>query len=356
MLGLQPAAAEAPGQHVWRIAYVEGGEFSDYQRTLRGVAVGLKQLGFIDKGDVAVPVDTESTEPMWRWLSENAGGQAVFLADAWYSAGWDTEKRVENREALLRRIREKGDIDLILAFGTWAGQDFAHADIDVPVIVASVTNAVESGIIESPERSGRDNVAAMIEPDRFSEQVRLFHSIFPFKKLGIAYEDTPSGRSSVALGEIEAASRRLGIELVRCTDAFDIADARLSAQRLKACHEKFVAAGVNAVYLTATLGMQADPEGVLEPLIAAKIPTFSQAGALDVRKGALLSISESSTEEEGVFTARQVGSVILGAAPGTLVQKYESSVTLAMNLTTVKRIGWNPPLEILVAVDEFFRN
>ena len=33
---------------------------------------------------------------------------------------------------------------MLLAFGTWGGQDFADADIDIPVIVASVTNAVEA--------------------------------------------------------------------------------------------------------------------------------------------------------------------------------------------------------------------
>ena len=80
-----------------------------------------------------------------------------FLPDGFYSADWDTGTRETNRTALLERIRERKDVDMLLAFGTWGGQDFADADIDIPVIVASVTNAVEAGIIPSVEDSARDN-------------------------------------------------------------------------------------------------------------------------------------------------------------------------------------------------------
>src|SRR5699024_6759606 len=112
-----------------------------------------------------------------------------FADDGFYSANWDSEQREEVTGELLRRIQEKGDIDMILAFGTWAGQDFASAELNIPVVVTSVTNAVESGIIPSVEDSGKDNLVASIEPERYKQQVILFHNIFNFKKLGIAYED-----------------------------------------------------------------------------------------------------------------------------------------------------------------------
>ena len=154
-------SAETAPPKVWRIAYVEGGPFVDYQKILRGVAAGLQRMGLIENGSVPLPEKSEDVSAMWEWLARNAGGTAVrFLPDGFYSADWDTGTRETNRTALLERIRERKDVDMLLAFGTWGGQDFADADIDIPVIVASVTNAVEAGIIPSVEDSGRDNLTA----------------------------------------------------------------------------------------------------------------------------------------------------------------------------------------------------
>jgi len=347
---------EAPQQKTWRVAYVEGGPFSDYQRILQGIALGLQNLGLIENGGIPLPEDSEEAASMWAWLARNAGGDRLeFVPDAFYSADWDSRQREDRARDLQKRVREKGDIDLILAFGTWAGQDFAKADLSIPVVVTSVTNAVESGIITSVEDSGKDNLIASIEPDRYRQQVRLFHHIFQFKKLGIAYENTPSGESSIALGDIERAAQELGIELIRCHDYFDVADAELASARLKVCHEKLVGQGVDAVYLTLNIGLKpGSMSDVLSPLSRNHIPTFSQTGQIDVENGALLSISQANMQEEGVFTARQIAAIVEGGKPRSLNQRFESAVSLALNLRMATLIGWNPPLEILAAVDEFY--
>lgn len=347
---------DAP-RKVWRIAYVEGGPFSDYQRVFQGLALGLASRGVIERGNVSIPRDTESSRDMWNWLADNAGGHTLrFLPDGYYSANWDATRRIEIRREILDRIRIKGDIDAILAFGTWAGQDFASADIQIPVIVSSITNAVEAGIIPSADDSGRDNLLAVIEPDRYKQQVKLFHDIFHFQRLGIVYEDTPSGRSSIALGDIEQAARDLDFELVRCTDVFDVPDLDLASQRLRACHEKLVRNGADAVYLTYNIGMQPDriPD-LLEPLAAAHIPTFSQAGSSEVQHGALLSIAQSNITEQGKFSGEALAAIVDGASPRALSQKFESIVSLAVNLRMAALIGWNPSLEILAAMDEIYQ-
>lgn len=359
-----PAFATSPAKapsadtgKVWRVIYVEGGPFSDYQRVFRGLALGLQQQGLIRNGNVPLPKDSEDCREMWTWLTENAGGNRMFFPpDGFYSAGWDARQRTTIQQEVLQRIRTRGDVDMILAFGTWAGQDFAALDIDVPVIVSSVTNAVAAGIIPSVSDSGRDNLVAAIEPNRFKRQVMLFHDIFNFKMLGIAYEDTPSGRSSVALNEIEDAARELGITLLRCTDTFDVQDASLASERLEACHRKLADQGADAVYLTYNVGLQASAmRQVLQPLAHAHIPTFSQLGVPDVMHGALLSVAQSSANEEGLFSASLVQAIMDGARPRDLSPIFESPVSMALNLFMATLIGWNPPLEVLAAVDEFYQ-
>ena len=342
---------------VWRVIYVEGGPFSDYQRILRGLTLGLQERGLIDNGQPPLPKDSEDVKGMWEWLAAHAGGTRIrFLPDGFYSAGWQDDQREKVLQAVLERIKTKGDVDLILAFGTWAGQDLAKADIQTPIIVSSVTNAITAGIIPSVEDSGRDNLVAAIEPDRFKRQVLLFHDIFQFKKLGIAYEDTPSGHGSVALNEIEAAAEERGFELLRCTETFDVQDADIASDRLLACHKKLVKEGAEAVYLTCNIGLQPSAmERILKPLAEAHIPTFSQLGAPDVVHGALLSVAQTSTTDEGRFSAELMEAIINGIRPRDLSPVFESAVSMAMNLYMATQIGWNPPLEVLAAVDEFYQ-
>lgn len=356
-LSHSPAFAQNRTAKTWNIAYIEGGAFLDYQKILRGIALGLQRYGLIENGNVPVPANTEETTPLWFWLAENAGGTTLkFLENAHYSAHWDIEKRKEIAKEIHKRIQEKNDIDLIIASGTWAGQDMRELNINVPVVVISVTNALEAHIIDSVTDSGKDNLTAAIEPNRFQHQVTLFHNIFNFKKLGIAYEDTPSGKSSIALREIEKAAEELDFGLIRCTGTFDIADTHLASERLKLCHEKLAEQGADAVYLTLNIGLQPENTAeILEPLIKAHIPTFSQAGQNDVEHGALLSLSQLNIEEEGAFSAKQINEIVKGAKPRDLNQIFESIVSFAINLRTATLIGWNPSLELLIAIDEFYQ-
>ena len=131
----------------------------------------------------------------------------------------------------------------------------------------------------------------------------------------------------------------------------------MAAQRLTACHARLAAEGADAVYLTYNRGMQADVlADVLAPLSTRRIPTFSQNGVTDVAHGALLSISQANLEEEGMFGAGIMAAIIKGAKPRSLSPIFESSVSLALNLRMATLVGWNPPLEILAAVDDFYQD
>lgn len=341
-----------------RLAYVEGGYFADYPLILKGITLGLQQNGYIENGYVPLPENGKIAQKMWRWLHNYAGGNKIeFVQDACYSAEWDEQKRMEIKESLIKRVREKKDIDMIITVGTWAGQDFGNADLDIPVIVTSVTNPIEAGIILSAEDSGKDNLVSTVQLDRYKRQILLFHSIFKFKKLGIAYEDTREGKDMISLAELQEAIKETGAEFVPCTGALYISDLKQASENLKLCHEQFVKQGVDAVYLTLNNGLSAKyAKDVLEPLNNAHIPTFSQSGQEDVKHGALLSISQLNLEKEGIFAAEQIKQIAEGKTPRNVNQIFESIISLTLNLKTATMIGWNPPLELLIAIDEFYQD
>lgn len=349
-------AAEKPDRRV-RIAYIEGGYYSDYARILAALAQGLAELGIIVNGNAPVPENVERTADIWQWLHDHAGGDTVeFVADGYYSAGWEDAVFAEKRAALMTRLVQTKDIDLVLAFGTKAGQAMAADDHTTPVAVLSVTDAVAAGIIPSPDDSGRDHVFAMVEYNRYYREVVLFHDIFHFKRLGIAYEDTDKGRASAALPQIRKAAVDSGFELVTCAATLFSADPGPAVVNLSVCHEKLVREGADAVYLTVNNGMQPESMArILRPLLAARLPTFSQNGVDEVKRGALLSISQVNFSGQGMFAARALANIIRGESPRSQKQRYEEPLSLALNLRTAMQIGWNPSLAVLAAVDEIFQ-
>ena len=60
-----PISASAD-EKVWRVLYVEGGPFTNYQNTLAYTARGLAKLGLIDNGQVEIPKNSESSLEMWE--------------------------------------------------------------------------------------------------------------------------------------------------------------------------------------------------------------------------------------------------------------------------------------------------
>src|SRR5690606_24052604 len=99
---------------------------------------------------------------------------------------------------------------------TWAGQDLRQLGPPVPTIVGSVSDALGSGVADSLEDSGRNNLHARIEPERYQRQLRLFHEIVGFETLGLVYEDSEAGRTYGAVKAAEQAAAELNLRLERC--------------------------------------------------------------------------------------------------------------------------------------------
>ena len=111
----------------------------------------------------------------------------------------------------------------------------------------------------------------------------------------------------------------------------------------------------DAIYLTYTsTPMEKIPE-LMTPIIEAGIPSFAQAGPQLVEYGVLMSLAQASFADIGQFEAEAMAAVIHGKKPRDVNQIFEPELGLAINLKTAMRIGWNPPLEILAAVDEIYQ-
>ncbi len=339
----------------FRIGYLEGGPYMDYQKSFRGFIAGLVELGWIEPIDLPPTKDPNETRALWDYVVEHAKSEYItFLKDGFYTSGWNDDARPKTKEALLARLNKDKDIDFLIAMGTWGGQDLANDRHDVPTVVFSSSNPIQAGIITSPEDSGYDHLLAKVDPTRYERQVRLFHDVIGFKRLGLIYEDTPAGRAYAAVDDVEKVAKEEGFEIVYYEDAFDIKDLDLAYERLvKAMNT--IAPKVDAIYFTANRGMQEPKmDTILAPVFTYKLPTFSQSGSREVELGTLMSISQAGHKYVGLFYASTLGKIINGAVPGYLSQIYEEPPKIALNLETAKKIEYNPSFDILLSADEIY--
>src|SRR5699024_1712625 len=298
-----------------------------------------------------MPQHTEA-EALWQWLGEHAHSDYLeFVADAtWRPGNFDSDKRAPMRDSIQTRVAEQNDLDLLIAMGTWAGQDMRALGPPLPVIVASVSDAVSAGIIDSLEDSSHDNLHARVEPERDARQVKLFHDIVPFDPLGIVYEDSETGRTYAAVDAIESVSQQLDFGVVHCHAVASDISAEQAVENAIDCYQKLADQQVDAVYVTFHRGItRTSVAAVADILRQADIPSFSMAGAQEVEQGLLLSLATANVSYVGLFHAEAIARILNGALPRELDQVWVDPAKIALNLGTARLIGFDPPIDILLA-------
>jgi ABC-type uncharacterized transport system substrate-binding protein len=338
-----------------RIGFLQGGDYKDYAPVLRSTVKGLMELGWIENANMPDTDTDGGTRALWDWLATKAQSEhLVFVADAFYTSDWNEEVRPKTRQEVLDRLTGKGDIQLMIAMGTWAGQDLASDKHSTPTLVFSTSDPLGAGIIKSANDSGLDHVWARVDPTRYERQVALFHDIIGFEKLGVVYEDTEVGRSMASLSAIQATAKQRGFHIEPCFAPFSKTTPQEALQNVIQCHRE-LASKVDAVYITHHRGVQdAHMAELMAPFFENNVPTFSQAGSAEVRKGSLMSISQANFVYVGRFYAETFGRVANGATPRSLNQVFESPPKIAINLETAERINYDPPVDILGAADEIY--
>ena len=331
----------------WKIGYYEGGPYFNYVKHFKAFVNGLINLGWIDEIEIPEFENLENAHVIWDYLSENANSEYVkFVKDAFWTGNWDDAIRESVKLNCLERLSED-EIDLILALGTRAGQDIAIEASDVPVIVMSSSDPVEAGIIKSVEDSGYDNVFARCNPDRFKEQIELFHDIFKFDRLGIAYEDTEEGRIYINLSAIEEVAKKRGFEIIKCYAKDEGLSEEEAKQEILKCYEK-LSKQIDAAWI----GVHRGENSKFMPEIL--FPTWYPEGTTGVERGVLISTSNKDFTDYGNWIAGITAQIFNGQKPRDLNQVYKHPPKLSINMKTAEIIGFEPPDGIKSATDEFY--
>jgi len=348
--GLDPVAKAGGGK--WRVGYYEGGAYNDYVPVTKAALSRLASLGWIPGDAMDCVNKATDSAGIWTCLSEHPGQYIEFPKDAYWSADWKDDRRKANKEDFINRAKTRRDLDLVFALGTWAGQDLANNEHDTPIVVCSTSNAISSGIIKSAEDSGFDHVHARVDPTRYARQVRLFHEIVGFKRLGVVFENSVEGRSYAGMDQIEPLAKELGFTLVTCEAPFAGVSLKEAEDAVMACDEE-LAQKTDAVYVTIHRGVNRQSiKKLLAPFFERKIPTFAMGTLYEVNAGALMSMAQPDFTYAGDFYGDVAARILNGERPRDISQILPDPQDLRVNLETARLIGFHIPVDVLSDAEE----
>ena len=344
----------APGGKKFRIAVVQSGEYYIYTETFLAILQSLSELGWLNAGLDFSAEDQATMKNLFNALLAKSeySNYLEFSSQLYFDFNWDSQGRATEEFSTI--VNDSG-VSAILTFGTTAAQVLSGLkDLETPVLVFAVSDPVEAGIVDSVEDSGRDNLAAVLDPKRFERQIRLFYNVVGFKRLGLLYNDTPSGRSYAAWDAVNRLAEEKNFEIVGNNDVIESdSDPQAPFQYLEALKE--LAPKVDAVYLTIQAGFTLDNlPAILDITQQYGLPTFAMEGSRYVKNGVLLSISAYEFVSKGMFNAGIVAQVLKGKEPREVDTVFWVTPSIAINLKEAEKISFNVPVDILASADEIY--
>ena len=336
------------------VVLLTGGDYDRYRRILLAFAQGLHALDLIERVPSDLPLDRKETRDVWDRLATSAGGNRLrFLKDGHYNYEFTPEKRQPVLESLLKRIREKQDVDLILVFGTETSLDIAKHIKDIPIMSLSSTDPVTTGVVASAEDSGQDNLHALVTKDYFRRQVDNLLAIRHCQHLGFITAEQRVGKSG--LGEIRAACEELGVTFHGKT--YVEAEGNEEAKKFPGFMTALLSLldeGVDVVIFPWFPCTEEQFDEVLALLVKRGVWSYAIGGPQFVAHGFLLGVGEENFTSYGLFEADVLRRILDNELPREISQVFVQQNRLSLNLRTAMQMGWRVPFGLLVSVEEVY--
>lgn len=344
-----------PGGGKFRIAYVDIDEYPASGSMLYYVIESLKQDGWIQYDSLPVSADNVDAKALINWLSKRDLGPYIeFVGSANYYLAYEGEEAVG--KSLTDHVKNKKDIDLIFAMGTWPGKFVKSLNLDAPLMVYGSVDPVGAGIIKSAEDSGSKNIWAQVDPSAFSRQLQFYYDTLHFKNIGMVYNDEIV--ASIPDYEKTASANGFKITKVKISklESSKQADKDRYYSNLKEIYRKLISEDKIDAYLINTDVITDDSrmKDLFQMFYEDKIPIFVQVGDNYIKNGAFMQVSPRDYKGLGAFISNRLGAVFNGVKIGDLPQEYTSSPYLSLNLDVAEKIGFKPSFEMLLSCEYIY--
>jgi putative ABC transport system substrate-binding protein len=231
--------------------------------------------------------------------------------------------------------------DLLITVGS-AATSFADKSFpNLPVVFAKVLNPMESGFIQSWEKSGRHVTGAALDIPAELQMKRLMSIMPDLKKVGVIYTE----KTARLTEEARKAAASLGIQLV----AYELSSAKELPDAIDS-----LCKSVDAIWTVADEELST-PQFIRFTLLETlrhRIPImgFNQTF---VESGALLCL-EADYKYNGRQAAEIAISILNGTDPSKVKPMVPDIVYLYLNLKTGKLLNLNLPPELVAVAKETY--
>ncbi|NCF26940.1 MAG: ABC transporter substrate-binding protein [Gammaproteobacteria bacterium] len=294
---------------------------------------------------------------MWRGCEEACNGFKEYIGEKGIDANLVIRNANRDKSKLPGFVEEARSLhaDLVITWGTSVTRGIAgtlsdRGDSrfinDTPLVFMVVADPIGSKIIESYEKTGRDNVTGTRNRVPESVNIMTIRSYYPaFKRLGILY-NTNENNSVVKVKEVAALAKKMDFELV----ALELElgeDGKPRSESIPVRMADLRAAGVDFIYLGSSSFLDVHRDIFTKSAVDHGMPVLSPYERLVRDSHALMSIA-ARYQDVGALAGRQAKSILVdGKKPGDLPVLSVDQYAYVVNMTTAKKLNMFPSVEIL---------
>jgi putative ABC transport system substrate-binding protein len=264
-------------------------------------------------------------------------GQNVVVEHRWAEEG--RLERLPHFAAELVRLK----VDLIVAGAAPAAHAAKQATTTIPIVIANVGEAMESGFVASLARPGGNITGiSVFTPQLAAKRLELLKEAVPhLSRIAVLWNAT-SPTKAIDWRETQIAARVLKLTVqsqeVRGPDDFERAFAAINRDRFDALH------------VLADPLMASQRARIIAFAAKSRLPTiFDQRN--NVEDGGLIAYGTNSRD---VYrrAAVYIDKILKGAKPADLPVEQPTKFELIINLKTAKTLGLTIPATVLARADE----
>jgi putative tryptophan/tyrosine transport system substrate-binding protein len=256
-------------------------------------------------------------------------------------------KRDRASEFAAELVRLKVDIIVVTGGSTWI-QAAKNATGTIPIVmVNSVLDPVEEGLVESLARPG-GNVTGLtlLSRELGGKRLELLKEAIPkLARVAVLYDPATPGTAREVKEDLPAAARALGLTVrsweIQAADGFDRVFAALGKQR------------PDGLYLPTGSLMRDNAKRIADFALKSRLPSvYPYSEGVDA--GGLMSYS-ADLANSYQRAAYYVDRILKGTKPSDLPVEQPTKFELVINLKTAKALGLTLPQSMLYRADKVIK-
>ena len=237
--------------------------------------------------------------------------------------------------------------DLSIGIATPAAVALANTITDRPVLFATVNDPIGAGLVDSFDK-GKNNVTGLCDALPIKEHLKIYHSIYPFKKLGFIYNGAEKN-SITMLQTTQDVCKEMGIELLPIT-IYNPAEVNMAAESL--------VSRIDAFYVVTDNTLVSGLTALITTAANNKKPIFSEDYTSAVNGGILYAIG-FDYYKAGRKTGKMAAEILKGKKPDEMpvtFMEYPDESLMIVDMDSAKALNIEIPKELITESTKIIEN